>query len=72
MLDQFWITDIVPVTSTYEPPKVSPYFEGRMLVGHTDRMFLNKQNGGADCATVFCKARPHIPCVLTSRHRLIS
>ena len=42
MLDQFWITDIVPVTSAYELPKVSPYFEGRMLVDHTARMFLEK------------------------------
>ena len=42
MLDPFWITDIVPVTSTYEPPKVTPYIEGRMLVGHTAQMFLKK------------------------------
>ena len=39
MIDRLWTTEIKPVAMTYELPQVSQYFEGRMLIGHTARMF---------------------------------
>lgn len=38
-IDSLWTTEIEPVALTFELPKVSQYFEGRMLIGHTARMF---------------------------------
>jgi hypothetical protein len=38
-IDSFWATEINPVEMTFELPQVSQYFEGRMLIGHTARMF---------------------------------
>ena len=38
-IDKLWTTEIEPVALTFQLPQVSRYFEGRMLVGHTARMF---------------------------------
>ena len=38
-LDRFWSTQITPLKRSYELPHVSRYFEGRMMIGHSTRLF---------------------------------
>jgi hypothetical protein len=38
-LDGLWSNDIAPGRFIYELPQVSQFFEGRMLSGHSERMF---------------------------------
>lgn len=38
-LDRLWTTQIKPLTVTFNLPAVSRYFTGRMLSGHTVRLF---------------------------------
>ncbi|MBO0765004.1 MAG: hypothetical protein J2P50_10510 [Hyphomicrobiaceae bacterium] len=38
-LDALWASDIAPQRFVYELPQVSQYFEGRVLSGHSERMF---------------------------------
>ena len=42
-LEQFWTTYNAPVSLTNGLPAVSPYFKGRMLIGHTVRLFREDQ-----------------------------
>lgn len=38
-LDALWASDIAPQRFVYELPQVSQYFDGRMAIGHSERMF---------------------------------
>ena len=46
ILDQFWTTKIKPLIQRYTLPAVSRYFDGRMLIGHTARLF--RDNADSD------------------------